>query len=287
MIDLAGTRVAAVFAHPDDEAFTIGGVLSALTDRGATVTLISATRGEEGEIAHPALASPETLGEVRERELRNAAAILGISDVRFLDFRDSGMFGAESNDNPAAFIQHPTDEVALMLAGLLREIRPDLVLTFSEEGGYLHPDHVHIHDSIVAASERSPDLVPHLAFASFPREFFLRLANQNHGAFTGMPEERRQRMGQPLAAFTLIADVTPYVDRKIAAFDAHETQHPKDGADPFLDTEEARREFTSREYYIQAPANADTPDPLALLAADLPGSEIREPATHRLVPASR
>jgi len=286
MIDLSGTRVAAVFAHPDDEAFTIGGALSAFTDRGATVTLISATRGEEGEIADPALATPENLGDVREGELRNAAAILGITDVRFLDFRDSGMFGTAPNENPAAFIQHPTDEIALMLIGLFKDVRPHLVLTFSEEGGYLHPDHVHIHDSIVAASERSSNLVPHLAFASFPREFFLRLANQNHGTFIGMPEERRQRMGQPLAAFTLIADVSPYVDRKIAAFDAHETQHPKNGDDPFLDSEEARREFTSREYYIQVPANADTPDPLALLAADLPGSEIREPATRRLVPVS-
>src|SRR4051794_6826689 len=99
MLDFTGTQVVAIFAHPDDEAFTIGGVLSAFADRGATVTLITATRGEEGEIAHPSLATPENLGQVREQELLDAAAIMGISSVRFLDFRDSGMFGTDSNQN--------------------------------------------------------------------------------------------------------------------------------------------------------------------------------------------
>ncbi|MEZ4507434.1 MAG: PIG-L family deacetylase [Thermomicrobiales bacterium] len=72
------------FAHPDDEAFTIGGAISAFSDRGATVTLVTATRGEQGEIAHPSLATPDNLGDVREQELLDAAAILGISSVRFL-----------------------------------------------------------------------------------------------------------------------------------------------------------------------------------------------------------
>jgi LmbE family N-acetylglucosaminyl deacetylase len=275
MTDFTGTQVVAIFAHPDDEAFTIGGVLSAFADRGASVTLITATRGEQGEIAHPSLATPDILGEVREQELLEAAAILGISSVRFLDFRDSGMYGTESNQDPAAFIQQSTEAVARKLATILEEIRPDLVITFSEEGAYLHPDHIHIHDSVVATSQSAPDLVPHLYFSSFPREFFFELANQDHGAFAGMSEERRNRMGQPLSAFTAVIDVEPFVDRKISAFAAHKTQQPKEGERDFLESEEARRRFAQNEYYIHAPSDSTAPDPLALLASDLPGSTVK------------
>lgn len=275
MIDFTGTRVVAVFAHPDDEAFTIGGVLSAFTDRGATVTLICATRGEEGEIAHPSMATPENLGTVREQELRDAAAILGIHDVRFLDYRDSGMFGTGSNEHPSAFIQQSTEQVGAQLVAIFQEIRPDIVFTFSEEGAYLHPDHIHIHESVVAASKLAPELVPHLYFSSFPREFFLELANQDHGAFAGMTEERRNRMGQPLAAFTLVADVEPFVGRKTQAFAAHKTQQPKEGAQDFIETEDDRRRFARNEYYIHAPTQSTAPDPLVRLTSDLPGSTVR------------
>ncbi len=276
MIDFTGTRVAAIFAHPDDEAFTVGGVLSAFTERGATVTLICATRGEEGEIAHPSLATPENLGQVREQELRDAAAILGIHDVRFLDFRDSGMFGTDANQNPNAFIRQSTDAVAQKLAEMLAEIRPDVVFTFSEEGGYLHPDHVHIHDSVLALRRLAPELVPNLYFSSFPREFFLEMANQDHGAFAGMSEERRNRMGQPMAAFTLVANVDPYIERKISAFAAHKSQQPKEGASGLLENEDDRRRFSQNEYYIHVPTTSTVPDPLVRLAGDLPGSRIDE-----------
>ncbi len=274
MIDFTGTRVAAVFAHPDDEAFTAGGAIAAFTLRGATVTIISATRGEQGEIAHPSLATPENLASVREHELRIAAAILGVTDVRFLDYRDSGMFGAPTNQDPAAFIQHSTGEAAQRLIAIFAEIRPNLVLTFSEEGGYLHPDHVHIHDVVAEAASRAPDLVPHLYFSSFPRHFLLELANQDHGTFAGMSEERRNQMGQPLETFDLIIDVEPYMERKVEAFTAHRTQQPKEGDHPFLESEEAQYQFGSHEYYIRAPTDSTDPDPLAMLAADLPGSTI-------------
>ena len=272
MIDLTGTRVVAIFAHPDDEAFTAGGVLAAFSDRGAAVTLITATRGEQGEIADPSLATPENLGQVREQELRDAAAILGIEDVRLLDYCDSGMFGTPTNEDPAALIQHSPAEVARALIAILQDVRPDLVITFTEDGGYLHPDHVHVYDSVVAAGERAPELVPQLYFASFPREFFQKIANQNHGAFNGMSEERRGRMGQPLAAFTFIANVEPYFERKVAAFAAHKTQQPKESDHPFLENEEARRLFGFHEYYIHAPMSVSPTDPLAQLISDLPGS---------------
>lgn len=274
MQDFTGTRVVAIFAHPDDEAFTIGGVLSAFSDRGATVTLITATRGEEGEIAHPSLATSDNLAQVREQELLDAAAILGISSVRFLDFRDSGMFGSDANHSPSAFIQQPTEQVASKVVAVLEEIHPDVVITFSEEGGYLHPDHVHIHEAVVAASQIAPELVPHLYYSSFPHEYFQEIANQDHGAFAGMSEERFARMGQPLAAFTLVADVDPFIERKIAAFAAHKTQQPKEGARSFIENEEDRRRFAKYEFYIHVPSESTATDPLVALVADLPGSTI-------------
>lgn len=278
MLDLTGTRIAAIFAHPDDEAFSIGGIAAALTDRGASITLISATRGEEGEISRPHLATRENLGQVREQELRNAAAILGISDVRFLDYRDSGMFGDDANRRPDAFVQHSIEEVAGKIIEILREVRPAAVVTFSEEGVYLHPDHIHIHESVVLARQRAPELFPHLYFVSAPREYLLNLANQDHGAFDDMTEERRNRLGQPLDAFTLIVDVSPYFERKFDSFRAHKTQQPREGEREFLDDEEARRTFGSSEYFIDATPNASAPDPLQLMAADLAGAPVERSA---------
>lgn len=274
MIDLTGSRIAAIFAHPDDEAFTIGGVISAFTERGATVFLICATRGEEGEISHPSLATRENLGEVREQELHDAAAILGITGIHFLDFRDSGMFGTESNGNADAFVRQPVGEVAARLAKILDELRPDILFTFSEEGGYLHPDHIHIHESVVELSQRAPHLTPHLYFTSFPRDLLLEIVNQDHGALAGMSEDRRNRMGQPMDAFAVIASVDPYVERKSDAFRAHKTQQPKEGERDFLESDEDRRRFAQNEYYIRATTSEDVPDPLLLLVADLPGSVI-------------
>ncbi|MCA1597811.1 MAG: PIG-L family deacetylase [Chloroflexi bacterium] len=88
----------AVFAHPDDEAFGVAGVMRKYRDEGVKTALVCATRGEAGEISDPALATPETLGQVREGELRAAARIMGIEDVSFLDYRDG--------DTTARLVRH-------------------------------------------------------------------------------------------------------------------------------------------------------------------------------------
>src|SRR3954462_9366275 len=97
-------RLLAIFAHPDDEGMGSAGTFAAVTDSGGNVTLVCATRGEAGQIPEPALATPETLGAVREQELRAAMAALNVFDIRFLGFRDSGMKGTVDNDNPRAFV---------------------------------------------------------------------------------------------------------------------------------------------------------------------------------------
>lgn len=269
MTEFDQIRIAAIFAHPDDEAFTTGGVLAAFTDRGSAVTLICATRGEEGEISHPSLATPDNLGEVREQELRDAAAILGISDVRFLDYRDSGMHGTESNQAAEAFVRQPIDQVVDKLADILREIRPDLVITFSEEGVYFHPDHIYVHQVVLELARRSPELVPELYFVSFPREFFEELANQDHGAFSAMPAEQRARLGQPRDSFTHVVDVHPYVDRKVDAFAAHKTQQAKEGDPELFEDQEQRRAFARYEHYIRVNPGSESTDFLFALASDI------------------
>src|SRR5450631_1428355 len=103
-------RLLGVFAHPDDEGM-IGGALLQYHTAGVENGLVYATRGEVGEIADPSLASRETLGQVREAEMRAAAEALNVSKVWFLDYRDSGMAGTSDNQNPQAFIRATTGQV--------------------------------------------------------------------------------------------------------------------------------------------------------------------------------
>ena len=134
--------VFAAFAHPDDEGFGCGGTLAALVAGGHRVTLICATNGDVGEISDPALATPETLWQVRQRELRTAMDVTGIEDVRFLNYRDSGMAGTEDNDHQSSLFQAPEAKVVEQVAAVIRETRPDVVITHDPTGGYGHPDHV-------------------------------------------------------------------------------------------------------------------------------------------------
>ena len=147
----------AIFAHPDDEAFGTGGLLALTAARGHKTALVTATRGEVGEISAPALANPENLGQVREQELREAAAVLGVSELVILDYRDSGMVGTEDNEHLKALAKADADEVIGQLVGIIRRLKPDVVVTFDENGGYGHPDHIAIHKHTVVAYHAAGD----------------------------------------------------------------------------------------------------------------------------------
>ncbi len=140
-----------VLAHPDDESFGMGGTLAYYADQGVDVYLICATRGEVGEVAPEYLKSYPSIADLREAELRCASAHLGLAGIHFMDYRDSGMTGSPDNEHPEALIAAPVDQVAREVASLMREIKPDVVLTFDPIGGYRHPDHIHIHDATVKA----------------------------------------------------------------------------------------------------------------------------------------
>ena len=174
--------ILSALAHPDDESFGMGGTLALYAKRGADVYLICATRGEVGTVDEEHLKGFSSTAEMREGELRCAAEHLGLKQVFFLDYRDSGMPGSPDNQHPDAQVAHSVDEVAAKVVKTIRELKPDVVLTFDPIGGYRHPDHIHIHNATVLAFEKADDASFHpeagvpfkpgrLYFHTFPRGF--------------------------------------------------------------------------------------------------------------------
>lgn len=178
----------AVLAHPDDESFGLGGTLALYARKGYNVYLACATRGEVGTVDPEHMQGFKSIAELRESELRCAARHLGLKNVFFLGYRDSGMPGTEENKHPDAQINHSIDEVAGRVVKYIRDLKPDVVLTFDPIGGYKHPDHIHIHKATTLAFERADDASFHpesgspfkpraLYYQIFPR-WFLRLATR-------------------------------------------------------------------------------------------------------------
>ncbi len=174
--------ILAVLAHPDDESFGMGGTLALYARRGCSVYLVCATRGEAGTVDPEFLRDHQSIADLRESELRCAAEHLGLKDVFFLGYRDSGMPGMDANRHPQAQINHPVDEVAGQVVKYIRDLKPDVVLTFDPIGGYRHPDHIHIQKATVLAFERAEDASFHpesglpfqpraLYFHIFPHRF--------------------------------------------------------------------------------------------------------------------
>jgi len=141
----------AVLAHPDDETFGMGGTLAMYARRGVDVYLVCATRGEVGDVSPELLKGFNSVAELRESELRCAASLLQLAGVFFLDYRDSGMPGSPDNLHPKALASTPQDEVIAKVVHFIRQLKPQVVLTFDPIGGYRHPDHIAIHQAAVGA----------------------------------------------------------------------------------------------------------------------------------------
>ena len=151
---MSSRRLLVVHAHPDDEVLTTGGLISAHTAAGDQVTLVTCTLGEEGEIllpdiAHLAADREDDLGAHRIEELAEAMKALGVTDNRLLGgpgtYRDSGMMGEPSNDRPDCLWQADLREAADHLIPVIREVRPQVMVTYDDFGGYGHPDHIQAH----------------------------------------------------------------------------------------------------------------------------------------------
>nr|WSW66999.1 N-acetyl-1-D-myo-inositol-2-amino-2-deoxy-alpha-D-glucopyranoside deacetylase [Streptomyces sp. NBC_00995] len=166
MTDLPARRLLLVHAHPDDESINNGATMARYAADGALVTLVTCTLGEEGEIIPPALAHlaadrDDSLGPYRRGELAAAMKELGVTDHRLLGdagrYRDSGMMGAEQNRRPGAFWSADVDEAAGYLVEVIREVRPQVLVTYDPEGGYGHPDHIQAHRVATRAAELAAD----------------------------------------------------------------------------------------------------------------------------------
>ncbi|MEU7577971.1 N-acetyl-1-D-myo-inositol-2-amino-2-deoxy-alpha-D-glucopyranoside deacetylase [Streptomyces sp. NPDC041068] len=169
MTELPARRLLLVHAHPDDESITTGATMAKYAAEGAHVTLVTCTLGEEGEVipaelAHLAADREDSLGAQRIGELAAAMKELGVTDHRFLGgtgrYRDSGMMGVEQNRRPGAFWSADVDDAAAHLVEVIREVRPQVLVTYDPDGGYGHPDHIQAH----RVAMRAADLAAEPAF---------------------------------------------------------------------------------------------------------------------------
>jgi len=193
-------KLLVVMAHPDDETFGTGGTLAYYASKGVEVHLICATRGEVGDVEPELLEGFDSIADLRENELRCAAETLGLAKVHMLEYRDSGMPGSIDNVHPKALAAAPIEQVAGEIVRYIRELKPEVVITFDPIGGYHHPDHIAIHNATVKAFYAAADgaqyqdgLEPFqsmkLYFHTFPKGFmkmalfFLRLFGKDPTKF--------------------------------------------------------------------------------------------------------
>ena len=275
----------AVHAHPDDEAIGTGGTFARYAAEGVHTVLVCCTRGEEGEIHDPDLdeqAARPRLGAIREGELRAAAALLGISELHFLGYRDSGMIGTPPNANPANFMNADPAEAAERLAALLRAARPQVVATYDEQGGYGHHYHKMAHRvthlAIARAAHDGPGgagwTVSKLYYTAIPLSALLWVNEQMRArglapAFAeDSPDFDIRQFAAPDDVITARVDTRGFLGQVRRALRAHRTQIPED--DLFLSMpEDIATEAFATESYIRAFTRVAAPAQEADLFAGL------------------
>jgi N-acetyl-1-D-myo-inositol-2-amino-2-deoxy-alpha-D-glucopyranoside deacetylase len=212
-----------VHAHPDDESIITGGLILRAREDGHRIVLVTCTGGEEGEVHNLDAAVRSRLGEVRERELRAACAILGVDRLELLGYRDSGMAGSPANEHPDSFHRASLDEVTKRLVLLLWAERPDTVVTYGPDGTYGHPDHLKAHEATMAALDvlRREGWCPARAlWHAVPASGVRRLGGRAHPAM--------RAVGTPDEEITMWIDMRPVLPRKREAVAAHVSQNPPD-----------------------------------------------------------
>jgi N-acetyl-1-D-myo-inositol-2-amino-2-deoxy-alpha-D-glucopyranoside deacetylase len=223
-----------VHAHPDDESIYTGATMARYAAEGARVTLVTCTLGELGEIIPPSLAqlaadAEDRLGEYRIGELAAACAALGVTDHRFLGgpgrWRDSGMMGTEGNDDPRCFWRADVDQAAAALLEVIREVRPQVLVTYDADGAYGHPDHVQAH----RVAWRAFELAGGSAGPDAPAKFYA----------TAAPDA---------VQVTAEVDGGAWFGQKLAAMRAHATQITV-SAPFFALSDGVRRRASGTEYY--------------------------------------
>lgn len=248
MIASTQPRLLLVHAHPDDESINNGATMAAYVARGAQVTLVTCTRGEEGEILVPELShlasdKEDGLGAHREIELAAAMNELGVSDFRFLGapvkkWRDSGMIGTPQNQRPDVFWNSDLDEAARHLEKIILEIKPHVLITYDENGGYGHPDHIKAHQVAMRAAELARTSgweIKKIYWNTIPVSVIEEgiAAMKGTGVdFFGVEKAEDFPFAAPDDLVTTVFNGDEFVAKKMAAMKAHPTQIAVDG--PFF-----------------------------------------------------
>jgi N-acetyl-1-D-myo-inositol-2-amino-2-deoxy-alpha-D-glucopyranoside deacetylase len=266
-------RLLLVHAHPDDEAINNGATMARYVAEGVHVTLLTCTLGEEGEVLVPELAQlaadqADQLGGYRIAELTAAMAALGVTDHRWLGgagrYRDSGMMGTPANEHPRAFWNADLEEAAAHAVAVVRELRPQVLVTYDEKGGYGHPDHIQAHRVAMRAVEAAADpgfhpelgeawQVAKVYWCAMPRSVVQRgieaMADMGEGSpFEGLGDIEEVPFVVPDEAIAAAVDARAYADRKDAALRAYPTQITVDG--PFFAlSNNLGQEVLGTEYY--------------------------------------
>lgn len=249
MTDRPERTLLAIFAHPDDEVFGSAGTIALESDRGTRVVLAMATGGEAGEVVNESLRRSVDLAElpaIRQQELLCSAETLGVTEIVNLGYRDSGMAGTPENHRADAFTNQEDDAVAGLLVELIREERPQVLITFDPNGGYGHPDHIKIHRAAHLAFDRAGDASwypeagnpwqpSRLFYVAFVREQFIAmwddLKRRGIPVDTGLgsvSDEEVTQLGVGRADVTTLVDIRSTLSRKLDAFRCYATQTPPD-----------------------------------------------------------
>ena len=256
-----GRRLLCSIAHPDDETFGSGSTLIKYASEGVSVFTACATRGDVGEIAEGADATPETLSAVREQEYYDAGKVLGVQKSILHGYRDSGMAGTPDNDHPNAYIQVPIDEVVAKIVDTIRELKPHVVFTFDEGGGYGHPDHMRASeatrmayfaagDPTYSGSSLTPWKASKFYFQAFPRSIMSAwiTAEAKRDPESHFAKLDVEQMGVPDEIMTASLDVAGHEETRRKAVKMHRTQYS-----PFdrMPTPELATKFMSTDYFIR------------------------------------
>jgi len=264
-----GRRLMLVHAHPDDESIGTGATMAKYAAQGAGVTLVTCTLGELGEIIPPDLANlawdrENRLGEHRIAELAAACAALGVSDHRFLGgpgrWHDSGMIGTPANDWDGAFWRADVDEAARVLLGVIKEVRPQVLVTYDANGFYGHPDHIQAHRVAWRAFEMADGLMRKFYATAVPKSVLAEGIEMMRGAekgramasagseFLAVDSADELPFGVPDEQVTTEIDARDYLGAKLAAMRAHASQIAVDGPFFALTNRVGQRAF-GYEYY--------------------------------------
>ena len=219
----------AVHAHPDDEVLGTGGVLARYAAEGVHTVLVTCTNGEQGDDddgVKPGEPGHDAARVARRRleELNESVGLLGVHELELLGYRDSGMEGWSTNDHPDAFANVPVEDAARRLAALMERHRPQVVVTYDENGGYGHPDHIQAHRIAVAAAELS-GVPSKFYYTAVPRSGVAQLSEHLKASGLDLPDlELPDDFGTPDELITSVIDVSAYAARKRKALEAHASQ---------------------------------------------------------------